>query len=97
MEVEDHQTAGAVVQMASIPPANAEGVTLLHTSAEKGLVRTVKALLEKGAAVDARSMDGRTPLISACKAGQLETARVLLEAGAGILTQDGQGQSPLHW
>ena len=42
----------------------------------------MRLLLEKGAAVDAKTEYGLTPLMSACMTGHVEAARLLLENGA---------------
>ena len=54
------------------------------------------ALLEKGAAVDAKNEDGDTPLTLACQEGHVEVAQLLLERGADHSPRDGGGWTPLH-
>ena len=61
---------------------NAVGCTQLMTAAERGQLKRVRALLEVGADVDARSSVGITALALAAGAGHLEVVRVLLRAGA---------------
>src|SRR6056300_1544801 len=95
--VEDERSAQSVREMDSLPGPDKDGFTALHSAAQRGLCKTVEALLEKSASLDARSSSGETPLLAACKAGRAEVADVLVKANANVLAQDGQGQSPLHW
>jgi hypothetical protein len=96
-EVEDEHSAQSVRDMDSLPGPDKDGFTLLHSAAGRGQCKTVEALLEKSAGLDARSTSGETPLLAACKAGRAEVADALIKAKANVLAQDGQGQSPLHW
>lgn len=50
--------------------------------AGKGDVEAIKALLDKGASVNAQGDDGRTPLMEAAYAGQINAVKLLLERGA---------------
>jgi len=95
--VEDERSAQSVRETDSIPGPDKDGFTALHSAAQRGLCKTVEALLEKSAGLDARSSSGETPLLAACKAGRAKVADVLVKANANVLAQDGQGQSPLHW
>lgn len=63
---------------------------LLWVMAYGGNIETVRALLDKGADVNARH-DGWTPLMAAADQGQLEVARLLLSKGADVnaKTEDG--------
>ncbi|HEV8247322.1 MAG TPA: sigma-70 family RNA polymerase sigma factor [Polyangiaceae bacterium] len=74
------------------------GATALHVSALHGQVTVAAALLELGAAIDARSIDGQTALHLAAGAGQIALARLLLERGADLGAVDQQhGGTPLSW
>ena len=66
------------------------GRTPLHNiwSAE-----VAKALIEKGANIEAKYDNGRTPLHDAWSA---EIAKALIEAGADIEAKDSDGRTPLH-
>lgn len=67
----------------------------LIVASSNGLEKTVKALLERGANVNDRSMLGGSALHVACLHGHERVVRVLLARGADIDTQDGYG-SPLQ-
>lgn len=57
-------------------------------------VEAAKALIERGANVNARD-DGQTPLIRAAQRGHIEVAKVLLEHGADVNARDDDGQTAL--
>ena len=63
---------------------------------EKATTSDVKAKLEAGADVMARTKDGRTPLHSAAAFGTTESIQVLLEAGADVMARHKFGRTPLH-
>ncbi len=65
----------------------------LHCAARWGDRESVRMLLDRGAAVDARDGDGNTPLHSAADAGAVEE---LLAAGADVNAQDKDGAVPLQ-
>jgi ankyrin repeat protein len=70
--------------------------TPLHLAATKGDTGTVKALVEKGADVNARTADGlTTPLHCAATEVQLETVRLLAKMGGDVHAQDANGSIPL--
>ncbi|MCG8340163.1 MAG: ankyrin repeat domain-containing protein [Cytophagales bacterium] len=56
----------------------------LHEAAKKGDLAAVRALLEKGATVDARDERNRTPLHWAAKGGHRDVAELLIENGAKV-------------
>lgn len=56
----------------------------LAEAAALGELRLVRALLEKGVAVDNMNSFGTTALNGACVAGQLQTARYLMSKGADV-------------
>ena len=64
-------------------------------AARHGRTNVVKALLEKGAAVDGANQDGVTPLMAAAAGGDLPTVDVLLMEKASVSAVDKLGQTPL--
>lgn len=64
----------------------------------KGDVEKVKALLEKGADINAKSPYGATPLFFACDRSNVEMVKLLLEKGADPNVRDTfYGATPLLW
>ena len=68
--------------------------TPLMLAAGAGAVAAAKALLRRGADVDAAAADGATSLHAAAAAGQTAVARLLLKRGANPLAQDAKGEFP---
>lgn len=68
----------------------------LHEAAKKGHTGTVKALLEKGAEVNAQDKFENTPLHLAAEHGHADIVKVLLENRADIDTKNGCGNTILH-
>ena len=68
--------------------------TPLMLASKAGAVAAAKALLRRGAAVDAAATDGATSLHAAAAAGQTAVARLLLKRGANALAQDAKGEFP---
>jgi ankyrin repeat protein len=73
------------------------GNTALIKAAGRGYTNTVRALLDKGAEVDARDNAGHTALIEAAFGGYTDTAELLLEKGASVNASDSEGWTPLFW
>lgn len=70
----------------------------LLAAARKSDAATVKALLAKGADVNAKSPYGATPLFFACDRGSAEVVKILLEAGADVNIKDTFYKStPITW
>ena len=62
-------------------------------------LKTVRALLDAGAAVNARDIEGKTPLHWMVETGievDAQAVRSSLEAGADVCARDDQGRTPLH-
>jgi tetratricopeptide (TPR) repeat protein len=55
----------------------------------------VRALIEKGANVNAKDLGGTTALILAAHYGYIDVVRVLIEKGADLNMKDGQGSTAL--
>ena len=60
----------------------------LIVAARKSNVEAVKALLAKGADVNAKTEYGATPLFFACDRGNLEVVKILIDAGADVNISD---------
>jgi len=73
-----------------------EGMTPLHLAALGRNAELVKALLARGAEIDARDATERTPLHYAAMGGDADTVRLLLNAGANVNVRDVRGETPLH-
>jgi len=56
-----------------------------------------RALLRKGAQVNATHAEGMTALMVAPKSGSLEVAKLLLRHGADTTIKDAQGSTALKW
>ncbi len=70
----------------------------LITAARKSNVEAVKALLAKGADVNAKTEYGATPLFFACDRGNVEIVKLLLAAGADIDVRDTfYKATPVNW
>jgi ankyrin repeat protein len=76
-------------------PVNRLGWTPLHYACTNGHVEIATFLLDKGAAVDARSPNETTPLMMAIRAGNIQLARLLLDRGADIRLRNQQGYSAI--
>ena len=78
-----------------------EGYTPLMRAAQRGQAGVVRALLKKGAEVDAPHLAGFTALMVAAEKGHLRVVRILLAAGADpnvrVYTSHGGEVSPLTW
>ena len=58
--------------------------TPLHMAARRGNAETAAALLDAGAAIEARDSMGDTPLRRAVNCNQTSVARLLVERGADV-------------
>ncbi|MDQ7826992.1 MAG: ankyrin repeat domain-containing protein [Candidatus Eremiobacteraeota bacterium] len=70
--------------------------TPLHRAAEEGRADVIRAILLKGAAINAKNRDGSTALHLAVYRNNEECVRLLLDMGADVNTHDGLGRTPLH-
>jgi hypothetical protein len=85
------QDAGRVARSRSAPQPAA-----LQSAAASGDTAQTTALLNQGAALDARDDHGRTPLMLAVMQGRLDVVRLLLNRGADPSIADGAGRTPLQ-
>jgi Ankyrin repeats (many copies) len=70
----------------------------LLAAARKGDVAQAKALLDKGANVNALTRYQQTPLFFACDRGNLELAKLLIERGADLNAKDNfYSATPMTW
>ena len=71
------------------------GDTPLHIAAYSNAVETATLLLERGAAVNAKSDNGFTPLHEAAWSNAVETATLLIKRGAAVNAKSNNGNTPL--
>lgn len=73
-----------------------EAQTPLHMAARRGNVGIAQALLNAGAALEARDKKGETPLRRAVNCGHPEIVSLLLADGADVNARDKKGRTPLQ-
>jgi ankyrin repeat protein len=71
-----------------------EGWAPLHYAACGPDVEVMRLLLDKGAAIDARSPNGDTPLMMAARYGSEASVDLLIARGANLKLRNGQGAGP---
>ncbi|XP_064389815.1 uncharacterized protein LOC135337765 isoform X3 [Halichondria panicea] len=71
-------------ELHSHPVAIDQDENTLITACEKGDIKTVILLIDKGANVDENNMDGMTPLYVACENSHTEIAQLLIDKGADV-------------
>jgi ankyrin repeat protein len=79
--------------------ANEDGTTPLHAAVLGDNIKFIKALIERGAKVNARDKILRTPLLKVLEKNNgyaLEVIKCLLERGADINARDNYGKTVLH-
>ncbi len=94
------RTFSVCLFLALLTACASTNTTPLTKAAGKGDVNTVRALLEKGVAVDEKSFmlgNELTALHWAAYNGRTDIVRILLEAGADMNFQDVVGYTPLHY
>ncbi len=72
------------------------GMSALHFASRQGSMRSVQALVEGGAPIDAVSADGVSPLLIASINGQFDIAKYLVEHGADPTIANAGGVTPLY-
>ena len=78
------------------PPDGAKGWSPVSSAASMGKLHLVKALVDRGADVNGRSIGSMMPIHSAAGSGALDVVRYLLSRGADPKATDGGGTTPLH-
>jgi hypothetical protein len=79
----------------SISTRNLEAALL--QAAQRGVIKTLKAILHAGVFVDAQDCDGMTALHYAAWNGRVDALKVLLKAGAALEVRTNDGETALHW
>ncbi|KAG8529125.1 uncharacterized protein KY384_005760 [Bacidia gigantensis] len=76
---------------------DSHGRTALSWAAQRGMLETVKSLLEFGANPNLCTPRGHSPLMYAAEARNPDCLQPLLEKGADVTQCDVEGQTPLHY
>ena len=74
-----------------------QATTLLFAAARLGCEAQARALLDRGAAIDAKDREGKTALAKAAEADKLPVVRLLLERGANVNARAVDGSTPLFY
>jgi uncharacterized protein len=74
-----------------------QAAALLFAVARLGCEREARALLDRGAAVDARDREGATALGRAAQAGKIAVAALLIDRGADVNARAIDGSTPLFY
>jgi hypothetical protein len=72
-----------------------QAATLLFAAARLGCEAEARALLDRGAAIDAQDREGKTALAKAAEGNKLPLIRLLLERGADANARAVDGSTPL--
>jgi ankyrin repeat protein len=88
-------TAGAVQALRE--DDHYQATTLLFAAAQLGCEAQARALLDRGAAIDAKDREGKTALAKAAEADKLPLVRLLLERGANVNKRAVDGSTPLFY
>jgi ankyrin repeat protein len=75
-------------------PVNRPGWTALHYAASGSETPIVRLLLDRGAAIDARSPTSMTPLMMAARYGAQDSATLLFQRGADAQLRNDAGLTP---
>jgi ankyrin repeat protein len=74
-----------------------QATTLLFAAARLGCEAEARALLDRGAAIDAKDREGKTALAKAAEADKLPLIRLFLERGANVNARAVDGSTPLFY
>ncbi len=95
--IKSSKIADTIYQTKSTIHENGDGWKMpLHMSAEKGHDRSVRALLDSGADVNAANCTGLTALHLAAKNGHVNVMEMLVNDNANIDATDKSGWTALH-
>jgi ankyrin repeat protein len=88
----------ALVLLFPLSVSAQDGNEEFFAAARKGDVAAVKAFLDKGVDVNAKTRYGATALSYACDKGHVEVVKLLIERGADVNVKDSfYGEVPLGW
>ncbi|HVG18944.1 MAG TPA: ankyrin repeat domain-containing protein [Blastocatellia bacterium] len=88
----------AVIAQTASQAGNQTGNEEFFAAARRGDAATVKAFLDKGADVNAKTQYGATALSFAADKGHVEVVRLLVERGADVNVKDSfYGEVPIGW
>ena len=68
----------------------------LHKATLQGDIKTIRALLKKGADINIKDESGNTPLHDAVRKGDIDSVKILLKAGAKTNIKDKAARTPLE-
>jgi uncharacterized protein len=74
-----------------------QATTLLFAAARLGCEAQARALLDRGAAIDAKDREGKTALAKAAEADKLPLIKLLVERGANVNARAVDGSTPLFY
>ncbi len=74
-----------------------QATTLLFAAARLGCEAEARALLDRGAAIDAKDREGKTALAKAAEADKLPLIKLLLDRGANVNARAVDGSTPLFY
>src|SRR5579863_9177363 len=74
-----------------------QAAALLFTAARLGCMAEARALIDRGAAIDAKDREGATALARAAQAGKTAIAELLIDKGANVNARAVDGSTPLFY
>ena len=74
-----------------------QATSLLFAASRLGCEAQARALLDRGAAIDAKDREGKTALAKAAEADKLPLIKLLLERGANVNARAVNGSTPLFF